>query len=137
MPESSGNPAVDSQPTELEIATLLDANGAQRYAYFLRRVCASGQVWGLYSDGWAILGEGGRRLLPLWPDQAFADRFRQADSSTYEPKSIELGRFLEQWIPGMKVNGVEAAIFPVGAGDSVFVVLDELEANLRGGLRRP
>ena len=136
MPEFSGSPAVDGPPNELEIAALLAANGAQRYAYFLRRACASGKVWGLHSDGWAILGEGNRRLLPLWPDEAFAEHFRQADLAAYAPRSIELSGFLDQWLPGMKAKGMEVAIFPVGSGDSVFVVLDELEANLRRGLGR-
>jgi hypothetical protein len=134
MPEFSGSPAVAGPPNELEIAALLAANGPQRYAYFLRRACASGKVWGLHSDGWAILGEGNRRLLPLWPDEAFAEHFRQADLAAYAPRSIELSGFLDQWLPGMKAKGMEVAIFPVGSGDSVFVVLDELEANLRRGL---
>lgn len=136
MPEFSGSPAVDGPPSEIENAALLAASGAQRYAYFLRRVCASGKVWGLHCDGWAILGEGNRRLLPLWPDEAFAEHFRQADLAAYAPKSIELSGFLDQWLPGMKAKGMEVAIFPVGSGDSVFVVLDELEANLRHGLGR-
>ncbi len=34
----------------------------------------------------------------------------------------------------MKANGVEAAIFPVDGGESIFVVLDELGSNLRRGL---
>lgn len=136
MAESPKAAPVGGSPPEPEISALLAASGAQRYAYFLRRVCASGKVWGLHSDGWAILGEGNRRLLPLWPDEAFAEHFRQADLAAYAPKSIELSGFLDQWLPGMKAKGMEVAIFPVGSGDSVFVVLDELEANLRHGLGR-
>ncbi len=52
-------------PSETEIATVIAAGARERYAYFLRRVCETRQIWGLHSDGWAILSQGGRRLFPL------------------------------------------------------------------------
>jgi hypothetical protein len=118
-------------PNGNEIEGLLTADGKHRYEYFIKHVCASRKVWGLHSDGWATLGQGEKRYFPLWPHEVYAERYRADDWQAYTPKAIDLERFLEMWIPGMKANGVEPAIFPVGAGDSIFVLLEELEANLR------
>lgn len=78
-----------------------------------------------------MLGEGDKKLIPLWPHEAYVERFREEDWALYEPKDIELGVFLECWIPDMKKAGAEPAIFPIASGISVVVSLDDLEADLR------
>lgn len=118
-------------PKEKEVEAMLTAEGRRRYEYFIHRVCDTRKVWGLYDDGWASLSEKEKRLIPLWPHETYAERFKNADWSSYTPKEIELGIFLEQWIPGMKAEGVDPAVFPVGTGSSVLVSLTDLEANLR------
>lgn len=118
-------------PKEKEIDALLAADAKRRYEYFIHRVCDTRKVWGLYSDGWASLGDGAEKLIPFWPHQAYALRFQVGDWSTFEPREIELDDFLDHWIAGMRKNGVAPAIFPVGSGKAVVVTLDDLEANLR------
>jgi hypothetical protein len=118
-------------PQKKEIEALLSAEGKRRYAYFIRRVCDTRKVWGLHDGGWASLGDGDKKLIPFWPHETYAARFKKDDWSSYAPKEIELGVFLERWIPGMRSEGIEPAIFPVESGASVVVSLDDLEANLR------
>lgn len=118
-------------PKEKEIEAMLAAEGRKRYEYFIHRVCDTRKIWGLYDGGWASLGDGEKKLIPFWPHEAYASRFRATDWSAYAPKEIELGVFLESWIPGMRSAGASPAIFPVGSGSSVLVSLDDLEANLR------
>jgi hypothetical protein len=117
-------------PTEKEIEALLRADGKLRYEYFIHRVCDTRKVWSLYDGGWASLSDGNKKFFPLWPHDRYAEHFKKTDWNSYAPKAIELGVFLERWIPGMRSDGLEPAIFPVGAGNSVFVSLDDLKANL-------
>ncbi|MBI5426634.1 MAG: DUF2750 domain-containing protein [Opitutae bacterium] len=118
-------------PKEKEVEAMLGADGKKRYEYFIHRVCDTRKVWGLHDGGWASLGDGDKKWIPFWPHEIYASRFRTADWSSYVPKEIELGAFLDRWLPGMRADGVAAAIFPVGPGSSVLVSLDDLEANLR------
>lgn len=118
-------------PKEKEIEAMLAADVKRRYEYFIHRVCDTRKVWSLYDGGWASLGDGTKKLIPLWPHKTYAERFKKEGWNTYVPKEIELGVFLERWIPGMKADGVEPAVFPVGSGNSVVVSLADLEANLR------
>jgi hypothetical protein len=118
-------------PKEKEIETMLAADRKRRYEYFIHRVCDTRKLWGLYADGWATLGDGEKKLIPVWPHERYAERFMTEDWSSYTPKEIELGVFLDRWIPGMKKDGAEPASFPIGSGRSIVVSLDDLEANLR------
>lgn len=118
-------------PREKEIGAMLAADGKRRYEYFIHRVCDTRKIWGLYDEGWASLGDGEKKLIPLWPHAAYAERFKKAEWTSYAPREIELGVFLDRWIPGMKADGVQPAIFPIGTGNSVVVSLADLEAHLR------
>jgi hypothetical protein len=116
---------------EKEIERMLAEDGACRYEYFVRRVCETGEVWGLYRDGWATLCEGERRHLMFWPHEAYAARFRQGEWQAYEPRPIALDAFLERWLPGMKKEAIEPAVFPVAAGSTAVICVGDLEENLR------
>jgi hypothetical protein len=118
-------------PKDKEIEAMLSADAKHRYEYFIHRVCDTRKVWGLYGGGWASLGDGEKKLIPFWPHETYAARFGSDGWGAYVPKEIELGVFLERWIPGMKRDGVYPAIFPVGSGRAVAVSLVDLEANLR------
>jgi hypothetical protein len=118
-------------PKEKEIAALLSADGKRRYAYFIHRVCDTRKIWGLYDDGWASLGDGEKKLLPLWPHQAFAVRFARGDWRAYEPRDVDLDVFLADWIPRLTAEGVEPAVFPDAGGSAVIVSAAALDANLR------
>lgn len=118
-------------PKDKEVESLLAAAGQRRYEYFVHRVCDTRLLYGLYRDGWASLGDGEEKMMPLWPHPLFAAPLCTADWAEFEPKGIPLDVFLERWIPGMKEEGLKPAVFPVPSGSAVVVSLDDLEANLR------
>lgn len=114
-----------------EVDAVLAADGKRRFEYFIHRVCDSRKVWGLYQEGWASLGDGETKLMPLWPHQAFAARFITGQWAEYEPRAIELDEFLQRWIPLMESEGIEPAVFPNLAGSAVLVSTADLETQLR------
>lgn len=116
---------------------MIAADGRQRYEYFIHRVCETKVVWALYKDGWASVGQDeGEPIIPLWPHTAYAEAFAIGAWTGFMPRRIELHEFLEAWIPGLRENGIEPAIFPVTTGNSVLVSLDDLDANLREELAK-
>lgn len=117
--------------TEKEFASVVAADAQHRFEYFVHRVCETKKVWTLYSEGWASFEEDGKQMIPFWPHEQYAARFRSGEWAAYEPKSIELHEFLDRWIAGMKKEGVGPAIFPVESGSAILVGLDDLDANLR------
>lgn len=119
-------------PTEKEIASVIAADGHHRYEYFIHRVCEARAVWALYNGGWASVGQDtAEPMIPLWPHEAYAQAFAIDAWAGFQPRKIELDEFMDTWIPGMRKNGMDPAIFPVPVGTSVVVSLDDLEANLR------
>jgi len=118
-------------PKEKEIDAMLSADVKHRYEYFIHRVCDTQEIWGLYNNGWACLGDGEKKFIPFFPHSAYAEHFRKNGWDTYQPKCIDIEEFIAHWIPKMKNDGIEPAIFPVGSGNSVVVNLADLEANLQ------
>jgi hypothetical protein len=119
-------------PSEKEIADVSAADGRHRFEYFVHRVCETRAVWALYQDGWAsVSGDEGEAMIPFWPHRAFAEAFRVGAWQGFEPRRVELGEFLQTWIPGMEKQGVLPAIFPVPTGSSVVVTLEDLDSALR------
>ncbi len=116
---------------EKEIEALLTADGKRRYEYFIHRVCETRKIWGLHDQGWASLADGDTKLLPLWPHATYARKFKTRDWSKYEPAEIDLDDFLGLWVPRLKTDNIQPAIFPVGIGNAVIVTVDDLEADLR------
>ena len=116
---------------ENEVDAVLAADGKRRFEYFIHRVCDSRKVWGLYEEGWASLGNDETKLMPLWPHQAFAARFTLGNWSSYAPRALELDEFLHRWIPLVRSEGIEPAVFPNLAGSAVLVSAADLETQLR------
>ncbi|MBT2680165.1 DUF2750 domain-containing protein [Bacillus sp. ISL-35] len=101
-----------------------------RYEYFIKKAADYEEVWGLYHDGWATAKDDMERiLLPLFPNETFAEAFAKREWEACNPKRIELEDFLEKWIPGMKSDGIKPSIFPTDI-DSVVVEVDVLHQSL-------
>lgn len=101
-----------------------------RYEYFIKKTADYEEVWGLYHDGWATAKDDmDRILLPLFPNEIFAEAFAKNEWVAYAPKRIELEDFLDKWIPGMKSDGIKPSVFPTDI-DSAVVEVDDLHQSL-------
>ena len=124
-------------PRPQEIESLLRASREDRYKYFLNHACDSQKVIGLYEDGWAMLADSdGRPMMPLWPHALYAEKFKNEEWKSYQPKEISIDDFMSEWIPDMKSKGVTPAIFPIPSGNSIIISLEDLEANLTHELQK-
>ncbi len=112
------------QDTSLE--NLLKLSAEERLDFFITKVADSGEVWGLFDEGWAMAtGEDDSKVLVLWPEKEIAELCRVEAWASFEPKSIELNLFIEKWLVGMSDDGLKAGVFPLPSDKGV--VLDSME----------
>ncbi|MBB5368806.1 MULTISPECIES: DUF2750 domain-containing protein [unclassified Janthinobacterium] len=107
----------------------------QRYAYCVRKVADTQEVWGLYDAGWATAEAGGKVSIPFWPEAAFAQACATGDWEHFQPCAIALDDFLNKWLPGMASNDQLASVFPVPHGSASIAAPADLLADLRDEVR--
>jgi hypothetical protein len=86
----------------------LTADLQANYDRFVSRVRASGTVWSIKEgDGWALCPSNHQDcdLYVFWSDEAYARQHCKEEWSGYQPASISLDSFLENWLPGMAAEG--------------------------------
>lgn len=117
-------------PAQLKSVAALD--GPARYQHFIGKVADWQEVWSLKnSGGFVALGaDDGRRCIPFWPHPDYAAALAVDSWKDCTPERIELSRFLNAWLPGMKDDGVFAAIFPTEKGKAVVVDPLDLKNHL-------
>jgi hypothetical protein len=107
-----------------------------RYEYFIKKVVDFEEVWGLYDDGWATADNGeGNMVLPFFPRKEFAEYCAVNEWANYKAESIDLYEFIEEWLQGMKEDGVKASIFPTH-DDTAVVEIDILLGDLQSELEK-
>lgn len=107
-----------------------------RYKYFIKKVADSEEVWGLYDGGWATADDGeGNMCIPFFPRKEFAQNCAVEEWSSYQPESIDLHEFIEDWLSGMKKDKVKASIFPNNT-DTAIVKIDILLRDLNTELEK-
>jgi hypothetical protein len=89
--------------------------GPERYSHFVRRVADFEEIWSLHGpSGWVMMGDNaGRKCIPVWPHERYAEVFVRDHWSDAEAKMIELDAWMERWLPGMTRDGLHVAVFPV------------------------
>ena len=122
---------------EKEISAVTALSGAERYAYFLKQVADWEEVWGLSEDGqWVLMGgENDKRLVPVWPHEAFASVAATGLWAGAQPKSIALDKWLEKWTPGILRDGYSIVVFPVRDAGAV-VTPEQLHTDLEAEMKK-
>lgn len=118
-----------------KIESILALDGDARYKFFIKTVADWEEVWGLYSEGWAMAGSGqGEKILPFWPAREFAELCAKAEWSEYIPKSIDLEFFLSTVLVELEEADVLPGIFYTpdnkGTTPSLKKVISDLEQEL-------
>ncbi len=113
-----------------KIQSVINLPALDRYMYFIRKVADFEEVWGLYDDGWALLGDDKNKILAFWPESEFAKICANGIWGNYQPKKITLGDFTEKWLGGMIKDGVMAAIFYTPNGKGLIISAKQLSDDL-------
>ena len=87
---------------EFENARLLPAR--DRYRYFIKKVSDSREVWSLWNNGWALMGDDEGKSVPVWPHARFAQAFAVGEWKDHKARMITLDDWLAKWIPGMEAS---------------------------------
>jgi hypothetical protein len=107
-----------------------------RYEYFIKKVADFEEVWGLYKEGWATgQDEEGNTLIPFFPKKEFAEDCARNEWSGFKAEAIELDEFMNEWLVGMKTDGVKPSIFPTDE-DTTLVNIDVLLHDLENKLEK-
>nr|WP_229521202.1 DUF2750 domain-containing protein [Massilia sp. IC2-477] len=84
----------------------------QRYARFVEQVAQTGEVWGLYRDGWALAKtDDGTLVFAMWPASEFADLCAEYEWDGYEPHAFPLDELMSDLLPQLEEDGVLPGIF--------------------------
>jgi hypothetical protein len=114
-----------------KIESVLNLSTKERYLYFIRKIADFEEVWGLYNDGWALLSDGeNNEVIPFWPESEFAEICAVGKWSSYEPKSIDVYSFKENWLTGMQEDNKKVGVFYTPQGKGIIASPNELKAEL-------
>jgi len=115
-----------------QLQALVRLPGAQRYAYFVERVAATGVVWSLYRQGWALAKkDDGTMVFPLWPDSEFARLCADYEWTGYLPQSFALDELLYDLLPQLEQDGVVTGVFYTPGARDVMPRAALLRADLQ------
>lgn len=113
-----------------EYNSLMGSLAKKRYEYFIKKVVDFEEVWGLYNDGWATTTDENKRILiPFWPRQEFAEACAIDEWQSYVATAIDLEEFINEWLPGMKDDGILPSIF-WNNDDSAVVEVNNITSDL-------
>jgi len=90
-----------------KIENILKMSNENKYSYSLRKVADFEEVWGLYNEGWAMLGNRSNEVVfPFWPEKEFAKFVAEDTWEEYIPKSVNIYDFIEKWLPSMSKDNI-------------------------------
>jgi hypothetical protein len=120
-----------------KFAAVIALPGPKRYEHFIKTVADQRKVWGLYDNGWALMGSAeGQDLFALWPAADYAALKATGSWSHYSPREIDLDYLLDTLLPQFRRNGTGISVFPLPSGIGLAPELDEFEAHLREELSK-
>lgn len=120
--------------SDAQLRAVLELPPSRRHAWFLQRVRESGEVWGLYMEGWALaFDEEERDVLPLWPTDATARLCATHLWEGFEPRRIPLAELVEQLLPELAEEGISVGVFFTPRGQGWPVTAAALREQLLGG----
>ena len=117
--------------SDKEMKAVLGLDAAKRHSYFIKRVADWEAAWGLWDDGWALVGDDeGRTGFPLWPAREFAEACAAEEWAAYRPERIALADLTGELLVSLREDGVLVGVFPTPSSKGMLVEPSELAASL-------
>lgn len=122
-------------PSAEEIEAVLKLDGNARYLHLIKRIADCEQAWGLWSDGWALVGNSDDEdASPLWPAREYAELCRIDLWRDYVPRAIPLAKLKDELLPRLREDGTLVAAFPRPDGKGVMPTAEDMLGRLRAHL---
>ena len=123
--------------SEKQAQAVASLPGPERYSHFVKVVADTAVAWGLWQDGWAMVGtDDGQQAFPLWPARIYAERCAIGEWAGYEPAEIDVDDLVGELLPRLETDGVLPAVFMTPDARAVTPSIDTLLADLRRELDR-
>ena len=91
---------------------MLQNSSAVEYKHqkFVERIIETQTVWALKSEEGYATSESNEyedvEVIPFWSDKAYANALAKDEWESFEPSSMSLSEFLENWLVGMSNDGM-------------------------------
>ncbi len=104
----------------------------KRYDYFIGKVADWEELWTLKSlDGFVMFSDSvGQECIPVWPHPDYAAALAKGSWSDCEPERLDLGNFIDKWIPGMINDNRMVVVFPTPNEKGGVVHPEDLKGDL-------
>jgi hypothetical protein len=120
-----------------QLAAVVTLPGHDRYAYFVKRVADSQEVWGLYQDGWALAKtDDGTLVFPMWPASDYASLCAEYEWDGYDAQAFSIEELLDDLLPQLEQDRVLPGIFYTPGDKGVTPSVAQLRADLAEELGR-
>lgn len=120
-----------------EIENVLRLSGPKRYSYFIKFICDVEKAWGLYEDGWVLMGDNQNKILfPIWPAKIYAQLCILEGWKHYQPRAIPLEDLTSLLIPSLIEDNKGIAIFPTPENQGVLPTFAQLQEDLNEELSK-
>jgi hypothetical protein len=114
-----------------QVDAVIHMDGPDRYDYFIKKVVADGEAWGLFEDGWAMGSDAqGKPTFPIWPGKEFAALCAVGPWAEFEPSEIDLEDLVEELLPKLKKDGITPSVLRSPDGKSVLASVDQMLEDL-------
>lgn len=123
---------MNKKVSEKEAQSVLSLSPIDRYKHTIKTISDWEEVWGLYKDGWALVGDKeDNQFLPIWPAEKYAEMCSKEEWIGYEPKSISLQYLLDNFLVDLKKNNINLSIFYTFNSSGIIATPEQFEADLR------
>src|ERR1043165_8859035 len=120
-----------------EFESVIHLAPEKRYEYFIKKVADWQEVWSLWNDGWALMGDKtSGEMIPGWLHPVLAGAATDGEWLGYKPKKIDLEECLAKWIPGMEKDQRMVAVFPVSQSQTTTISPLKLKNDLEEELQQ-
>jgi hypothetical protein len=125
-------------PTDANaLQTVVMLPAPQRYEYFVKHVVRTGEVWGLFRQGWALAKkDDGTLVFALWPTREFAQLCAEFEWEAYTPQAFTLSELLDELLPQLQEDGIVPGVFRTPGSKGVMPTPNLLRVDLHDAFRQ-
>ncbi|MEI6895621.1 MAG: DUF2750 domain-containing protein [Colwellia sp.] len=117
--------------TTEQLKTIENYNEEKRLNYLLQQVVSNKEIWILADEhGCVMLNSEEEDCVPVWPNEAFAQRWATDEWQHCKAEAIPLSKWYSHWSTGLTDDELALVTFPSQENQGFILFPDEFEAAL-------